>query len=141
MTLTSSSPADTDAIGYRIGEALAPGSVLALVGPLGAGKTTLVKGIARGLKIEDTITSPSFTLIAEYSGPGNLKLYHIDLYRIAALSELADIGLEELVSGEGISVIEWGERAKDILPSTRIDIRIDIGPKLKRTIFIEGLAV
>jgi tRNA threonylcarbamoyladenosine biosynthesis protein TsaE len=141
MTVTSCSPEDTDALGYRIGKALRPGSVLALIGPLGAGKTTLVKGIARGLRITDTITSPSFTLISEYRSPEDVQLYHIDLYRITSDQELTDIGLEELVNGQAISVIEWGERAAAFLPSSHIDIRIEIGPELERKIFIQGLKV
>jgi tRNA threonylcarbamoyladenosine biosynthesis protein TsaE len=141
MTLTSSSPGETEDIGFRIGRALAAGAVLALIGPLGAGKTCLVKGIARGLGITDTITSPSFTLVSEYSGPRDLTLYHIDLYRLVSEQELTDIGLEELVNGRAVCVIEWGEKAAAFLPPDAISLRIEIGPDLRRTLTFQGLTL
>ena len=141
MTLQSSSPDATEAIGYRIGKALAPGSVLALIGPLGAGKTCLVKGIARGMGIADTVTSPSFTLVSEYLGLEGRKLYHIDLYRLFSGRELADIGLEELTSGQAVCAIEWGEKAEGFLPPDTVELVIEIGPDLKRFITIKGLAL
>lgn len=141
MTLQSSSPDATEAIGFRIGKALTPGSVLALIGPLGAGKTCLVKGIARGMGIPDTVTSPSFTLVSEYSGLEGKKLYHIDLYRLVSGQELTDIGLEELFSGQAVCAIEWGEKAKDFLPPDTIKLLLEIGPNLERFITIKGLTL
>jgi len=103
---------------------LQPGAVLSVQGPLGAGKTTLVKGIARGLGIEEEITSPSFTLISAYPIPAGGILYHIDLYRIQKAQEIEDLGLEETLFGRDISIIEWGEKAVSLLPENHLRILI-----------------
>ncbi len=135
-------PDQTIRLGLEIGKQLQPGSVVALHGPLGAGKTTLVKGIARSLNIEEALTSPSFTLIAEYEGSreGNpVTLYHIDLYRISHPQEIADLGMEEILNGEGICVIEWAEKASEFLPESTIRVEIVIEDKGRRQIKIRGL--
>jgi tRNA threonylcarbamoyladenosine biosynthesis protein TsaE len=106
----------------RIGRSLRPGAVVSLEGPLGAGKTVLVQGIARALGIDEPITSPTFTLISQYRGA--LDLYHVDLYRIQAEEEIEELGLEELMAGEGVVVIEWGEKAARFLPADAIRIRL-----------------
>lgn len=85
-----------------------------LIGELGAGKTCFVQGLARGLGIEDNVSSPSFVLLREYKG--RLPLYHIDLYRLEQLSEIADLGLDDYFYGDGVSVIEWANRAPELLP-------------------------
>ncbi len=136
-------PDQTIRLGLEIGKQLRPGSVVGLYGPLGAGKTTLVKGIARSLNIEEAVTSPSFTLIAEYDGSreGNpVTLFHIDLYRISHPQEIEDLGMEEILNGEGISVIEWAEKASEFLPESTIRVEIVIGDKEKRQIKILGLS-
>ena len=100
---------------------------MALHGPLGAGKTTLVKGIALSLHIQDPVTSPSFTLIAEYEGQLEelpIVLYHVDLYRIGHPREIEDLGLEEILNGSGICVIEWAEKAAGFLPGSAIRVEI-----------------
>lgn len=135
-------PDQTVRLGLEIGKQLQPGSVVALHGPLGAGKTTLAKGIARSLNIEEALTSPSFTLIAEYEGSreGNpVTLYHIDLYRISHPQEIEDLGMEEILNGEGICVIEWAEKASEFLPESTVRVEIVIEDKGRRQIKIRGL--
>jgi tRNA threonylcarbamoyladenosine biosynthesis protein TsaE len=137
MTKTSTSTAETLEIGRQLVQQLTPGAVVALQGPLGAGKTTLVKGLARGLGIAEDVTSPTFTLISEYeSSP---PLHHVDLYRINRESELGELGLDELFYGNGITVIEWPEKAGSLLPADTINIRIGIRQNGDRIIQIEGM--
>jgi len=137
----SNSAEQTIELGAELGRRLRRGDVVALHGPLGAGKTTLVKGIARSLLIEEPVTSPSFTLIAEYEGireAAAVILYHVDLYRISHPGELEDLGIEEILNGEGICVIEWAEKAADFLPSSAIHVRIALQEGGSRTVEIEG---
>ena len=102
--------AATQALGETLGACVSPGTVLTLTGDLGSGKTTFVQGLARGLQVPSAyyVTSPSYTLINEY--PGRLRLYHIDLYRLADPVEIEDLGVLEILSGEGVAAIEWAER-------------------------------
>ena len=122
--------------GRILAGALEAGAVIALSGPLGAGKTTLVKGIAEGLGITEAVTSPSFTIIKEYH-QGRLPLYHMDLYRIGHEEELYLLGVEELLYGSGVSIIEWSEKAGELLPADRLLIKISINPDSSRTVNIE----
>lgn len=115
-----------------------PGMIIALTGSLGAGKTTFVKGIAKGLDIKDEITSPSFTIIKEYYD-GKLPLFHMDLYRIDNHEELYMIGFEELIYGNGLSIIEWSEKAEELLPSSSIHAEIIINTDSSRTVNFKGL--
>jgi tRNA threonylcarbamoyladenosine biosynthesis protein TsaE len=141
-TYESGSPERTIALGADLGRRLRSGDVVALHGPLGAGKTTLVKGIARSLAVEDPVTSPSFTLIAEYDGVRDerpIVLYHVDLYRIGHPQEVEDLGIEEILNGSGICVIEWAEKARDFLPETAIGVSITLGEGEKRTVEIGDL--
>ncbi len=112
MTVTrrfaSTSPEETRAIGESIGASLAPGSLVLLCGPLGAGKTVLAGGIARALGVEDGIISPTYTIIADY--PGRVPLAHVDLYRIEGEAQLDGLGLDDLIGGPGVTVVEWGEK-------------------------------
>jgi len=143
-TLVSRSTADTIEIGRRIGRSLRPGAVIGLEGPLGAGKTTLVKGIAQALGVREPVTSPTFTLVSEYGAvleDRPVPLYHVDLYRIGHLAELEDLGLEELLAGPGVAVIEWSEKAKAFLPEDCIRVRITLCPDGQRTLAVEGLAL
>ena len=137
MTKTTT-PEETIRVGQEIGKMLTPNTVVALRGDLGAGKTTLVKGIARGLNIEEEITSPTFVIISEY--PGRLPLYHMDLYRISGSDEFLDLGAEELFTGGGVTVIEWSERIRSLLPGDCIYITIafDSDPA-RRVISVEGI--
>jgi tRNA threonylcarbamoyladenosine biosynthesis protein TsaE len=108
-TFISHSPAETEELGERWGRAAERGLVLALSGDLGAGKTQLVKGFARGLGVTARVHSPTFTLVNEYGG-GRLKLFHLDLYRLETREQILSAGIEEYLSPEGVAVIEWAER-------------------------------
>ena len=109
MEFISHSPAETEALGEKFGRAAGRGLVLALSGDLGAGKTQLVKGLARGLGVTARVHSPTFTLVNEYSG-GRLKLFHLDLYRLETPAQILSAGIEEFLSPDGVAVIEWAER-------------------------------
>jgi tRNA threonylcarbamoyladenosine biosynthesis protein TsaE len=112
-------------LGERLAGFLEPGSVILFFAGLGAGKTTLTKGIARGLGIEETITSPTYTIVSEYRG--RLSLYHIDLYRIEDAEELENLGLWDILGGSGVSVVEWSQRlpASCVGEAVRIAIRAE----------------
>ena len=113
----------TEAAGERLGASLTPGSVVLLYGDLGAGKTAFVRGLARGIGADPAdVTSPTFTIVQEYAGPG-LTLYHVDLYRLEE-REVEDLGLEELVLGDGVVAIEWAERWRE-RPDDVIEVRIE----------------
>jgi tRNA threonylcarbamoyladenosine biosynthesis protein TsaE len=111
-TFISHSPAETESLGEKFGRAVQSGVIFALSGELGAGKTQLVKGIARGLGITARVHSPTFTLVNEYSG-GRLKLFHLDLYRLETPAQILSVGLEEFLQPDGVAVIEWAERLED----------------------------
>lgn len=127
---------DTMAVGERIGLALSAGSVITLDGELGSGKTTLTKGIARGLDIHGELSSPSYTIIDEYEG--RLPLYHMDAYRLSGSEDFIGTGGEEYLWSQGVCVIEWGERIKDILPSHTWKIRIVQAEDASRSLLLEG---
>jgi len=116
ITLVSSSPNHTVNIGRLLGRILGKGDIIALVGDLGAGKTCLAQGIARGLDVPEyyEITSPTFTLINEY--PGRLKLCHVDLYRLDGIEDLTDTGYEDMLDDDGVIIIEWAEKILNTLP-------------------------
>jgi tRNA threonylcarbamoyladenosine biosynthesis protein TsaE len=125
-TLDSSSPAATRAIGARIGGAAPPGAVIALVGPLGAGKTQLAKGIAEGLGVRSVVNSPTFILMNEHVG--RLRLFHIDAYRLDDPEEALAAGLLDERGAEGVTVVEWADRLDGWLPPDRIDIELHLDP-------------
>ena len=112
-TFISHSPADTEALGEKFGQAAQLGWVIALSGDLGAGKTQFVKGVARGLGISARVHSPTFMLVAEYGG-GKLTLFHLDLYRLETPEQILSAGIEEFLQPEGVAVIEWAERMTDL---------------------------
>jgi tRNA threonylcarbamoyladenosine biosynthesis protein TsaE len=134
---------ETVDLGRRIAQMLPPKAVVLLIGDLGAGKTTLAKGIISGLgaaRPED-VTSPTFTLIHEYASPEKRLAYHIDLYRLDHAAQIATLGLDELFDREAVVLIEWGERFPELLPSNLIRIHLDPeanDPQL-RTIRVTGL--
>ncbi|MBP7737872.1 MAG: tRNA (adenosine(37)-N6)-threonylcarbamoyltransferase complex ATPase subunit type 1 TsaE [Spirochaetes bacterium] len=134
-TVISHSMEETLALAEQLGKEAARGAVFALVGDLGAGKTIIAKGIARGIGITDEITSPTFTLMEAYEGP--LPLYHFDLYRISREEELDQLFFEEYWEDDGISVIEWADRAPGRLPEARITLRIEYLDETSRSIIIE----
>lgn len=124
--ITLNSPQETRRLGKRVGQLAEAGLVIILTGELGSGKTVFVQGLGRGLEIppDEYITSPTFTLINCY--PGRRPLYHVDLYRLDGIEDTEDIGLEELLEGDGVVAIEWGERLKEHLPPQRLEIHITI---------------
>lgn len=138
FTITSSSAEETGEIGRIIGETVPAGTFIALMGELGAGKTCLTQGIARGLGVKDSyyVTSPSFTLLNEY--PGRIYLYHFDFYRLGTVDEIDDLGYEEYVYGNGVTVMEWAERIGDRIPMRAIRITMDHRDETVRDITFEG---
>lgn len=106
-----------------MGEIAVPGTVIALYGDLGAGKTVFAKGIGKGLEVADMVTSPSFVLMNVYYG--RLALYHFDFYRLGEEEELLELGLEEFLYGEGVTLIEWAGKFPSVLPSSRVDVFIE----------------
>jgi tRNA threonylcarbamoyladenosine biosynthesis protein TsaE len=133
----SAAPEETAALGERIARRLWPGAVVALRGGLGSGKTCLTKGIARGLGIAETLTSPTYTIISEYRG--SVPLYHIDAYRLSGDDDFEQTGALELTGGNGIAVIEWSERIPRSLPGDAITVSIEITGAEERLIRITGL--
>ncbi|HVI42391.1 MAG TPA: tRNA (adenosine(37)-N6)-threonylcarbamoyltransferase complex ATPase subunit type 1 TsaE [Anaerovoracaceae bacterium] len=117
---------DTREFGIELAKKLKPGDIVALMGDLGTGKTTLTKSIAEGLGIAEMITSPTFTIVQEYSG-GRLPLYHFDVYRISDLEEMYELGYEEYFFGRGVCVIEWADQIRELIPENSIIIRIEYG--------------
>lgn len=121
MKFTTRSQEETISLGRRLGSILEPGQVVALNGDLGAGKTTFTKAIAKGLGIKENVTSPTFTLISEYQG--RLPMYHFDVYRIDKID--ADyMGFDEYLFSDGVSIIEWAEKIKELLPEDTLYIDI-----------------
>jgi tRNA threonylcarbamoyladenosine biosynthesis protein TsaE len=123
LELTSRHPRDTQRLGARLGELARAGDVYLLVGNLGAGKTCLTQGIARGLGIGDYALSPSFVIVREHYG--RLPLYHIDLYRLDDIAEIDELGLDEYIYGNGVCVIEWAEKGLALLPPEHLLVQID----------------
>ncbi|MDR2747134.1 MAG: tRNA (adenosine(37)-N6)-threonylcarbamoyltransferase complex ATPase subunit type 1 TsaE [Treponema sp.] len=133
----SGSPEDTEALGERLASGLPPGSVLALRGPLGAGKTCFAKGLARGLGVEEAVTSPTYTIVSEYEARA-LPFYHIDAYRLGGEDDFEALGGRELLYGRGICLIEWSERIEAALPPRTIRVKIEITGENSRTISVSG---
>jgi tRNA threonylcarbamoyladenosine biosynthesis protein TsaE len=122
-SLVSEGPDETHAIGRRIGSAAGPGTVLALTGELGAGKTQLAKGVAEGLGVTSVVNSPTFVLMNEHVG--RLRLHHIDAYRLADGEEASAAGLLDERLADGVTVVEWADRLEGWLPTERIEIRLE----------------
>jgi tRNA threonylcarbamoyladenosine biosynthesis protein TsaE len=123
LEIVSSTPEETERIGWLLGEALRGGETIALAGELGSGKTTLVRGIARGVGCDSAeVASPSFTLINEYNGA--VPLFHIDLYRLESERELYEIGYEEYIGGDGAVVVEWADKVPQAVPKESLWITL-----------------
>ena len=140
LDLISHSPAQTRRFGARLGLLLQPGDVVCLQGDLGTGKTRLVQGIGRGLGVTEPITSPTYTLIAEYRPPRPAPvLYHVDLYRLdTPVDEALAIGLDEYIGGHGVVVVEWADRIRDLLPDECLWIELRHLDDSKRGILIKA---
>jgi tRNA threonylcarbamoyladenosine biosynthesis protein TsaE len=124
--LRSRGPDATRALGRALGHAAAPGTVLALIGELGAGKTQLAKGVADGLGVRGVVNSPTFVLMNEHAG--RLRLYHVDAYRLGDPEEALAAGLLDDRQADGVVVIEWAERLAGLLPAERLEIRLETPP-------------
>ncbi|MDQ7820674.1 MAG: tRNA (adenosine(37)-N6)-threonylcarbamoyltransferase complex ATPase subunit type 1 TsaE [Armatimonadota bacterium] len=122
MRLVTRSAEETEAVGRRLGARLQPGDVVALSGDLGAGKTVLARGIALGAGASGYIASPTFTLVREYRGA--VPVFHVDLYRLDRPEQLDDLGLDDILAGGGIVVIEWAERARHLLPADHLWVTV-----------------
>ena len=125
VTLYTSGPEETQRVGRLIGQQARPGDVYLLSGPLGAGKTCLTQGLARGLGVEGYVRSPTFVLMTRHHG--RLTLHHIDLYRIGSPAEAWDLGLDEQLFDSGVCVIEWAERAEELLPEDALWLEFSYG--------------
>ncbi len=135
-TITQNAEA-TKQVGKNLGQNLSAGSIIALTGELGCGKTTLVQGIGEGLRIRSIIKSPSFVIINEYDGP--LPLYHFDLYRLNNAEEILSLGYEEyFYEKRGVVVIEWARKIKDFLPKEYLEINLGIVSPVRKS-FFDGL--
>jgi len=134
MPRTFDSPdlAATEAFGRRLGQLLFPGAVVALVGPLGAGKTCLTRAVAQGLGVSNPalVTSPTFVLIQEY--PARLPIYHFDAYRLSGPDEFARLGTDEYFAGDGVCLIEWADKVEPTLPAEYLRIAIEVLDEYRR---------
>ena len=135
-TFISNSSEETEAFGCRFAEKLKPGDVLALTGELGSGKTQFVKGLVAGLSAATAATSPTFTLIHEYSG-GRLPIYHFDFFRVENGESAERLGLDDYFFGDGVSVIEWADRFPDLLPETARWIAFETKSETQRAITVK----
>ena len=117
---------ETAAFGARLAEEIKPGTVIALTGDLGAGKTTLTKAIARGLGVTETLTSPTFTIVQEYES-GRMPVYHFDVYRVHDEDEMFELGFDDYLHGKGVCLIEWAELVKDLLPEGTRWLKLEYG--------------
>ena len=122
LTFKTSSAEETIELGKKIGKLLKKGDIIAMQGTLAAGKTTITKGIAQALGITETITSPTFCLISEYQG--TMPLYHMDVYRLDGTEDFINLGTDDMLYGDGVSIIEWSEKIMDELPSNTIILKI-----------------
>ena len=124
MIIETHDPEETFEVGRKIGMKAKPGQIYTLTGDLGVGKTVFTQGVAAGLGITEPVNSPTFTIIQEYED-GRLPFYHFDVYRIADLGEMEEIGYDDYFFGQGICLIEWAELIEEILPEKRIEVTIE----------------
>lgn len=127
-TIETNSPEETFALGRQIGEQAEPGEVHTLIGDLGVGKTVFTQGLAVGLGIQDAVNSPTFTIVQVYED-GRIPFYHFDVYRIGDVEEMDEVGYEDYVYGEGVSLIEWADLIEEILPEHYRRITIEKNPE------------
>lgn len=129
--------AETSAFGQQLGKLAQPGDVICLDGDLGAGKTALTQQIAKGLQVPDScyVTSPTFSILQEY--PGRIPLYHMDFYRLSDETEVEDLGFEEFFYLSGLTVIEWSKRATELIPESRLLLKITIEQDLARKVYMD----
>ena len=133
LELRAPTAEDTREVGEAISASLRARDAVVLTGDLGAGKTTFVQGVARGLGIEDQVSSPTFTLVKEYTGI--LDIAHVDVYRLDRIQDVVDLGLDELGDGEGVLLVEWGDAIEDLLPADRLRVELiteDVSSEVRR---------
>ena len=136
MTFTTTSPAETEAVGAALAKKLMPGTVLAYRGDLGAGKTAFTRGLAKGLGCTDMVTSPTYTIVNEYLS-GRLPLFHFDMYRLASADDLWDIGWDDYLDRGGVCAVEWSENVSDAMENA-VFVTIEKTGEDSRRITIEG---
>lgn len=124
QTIDSCSEEDTYEIGRELGKNARVGDIYALIGDLGVGKTAFTKGVAKGLEINEQVSSPTFTIVQQY-GEGRLPFYHFDVYRIGDIEEMDEIGYEDYFYGQGITLVEWADLIKELMPENTIWITIE----------------
>lgn len=124
MVIETRSPEETFETGRKLGEKAVPGQVFTLMGDLGVGKTVFTQGLARGLGIQEPVSSPTFTIVQVYE-EGRLPFYHFDVYRIGDVEEMDEVGYDDYIMGDGVSLIEWADLIEDILPEKRTEVRIE----------------
>jgi tRNA threonylcarbamoyladenosine biosynthesis protein TsaE len=134
--IVSSSSEETKRFGRLLGRNAESGDIVLLIGDLGAGKTTFTQGIAEGIGVNEPVRSPTFVLVLQYQG--RLLLNHIDLYRIGGLAEVLDMGLDEYLLADGISIIEWANRASDAFPQSRLEITLEHVNENERLLNLAG---
>ncbi|MBQ1832449.1 MAG: tRNA (adenosine(37)-N6)-threonylcarbamoyltransferase complex ATPase subunit type 1 TsaE [Treponema sp.] len=137
LEFKTKTPEETIALGEKIGALLKPGDIIAMTGTLAAGKTTITKGIAKALGIDECITSPTFCLISEYNGK-SMPLYHMDVYRLEGAEDFINLGVDEMLYGDGVCIIEWSEKVKSELPSKTIWMTISPEENGERKIRMEN---
>ena len=139
MTIDVPDLETTVALGKSLGPLLFPGSVVALIGPLGAGKTTFTRAVAEGLGVKNlaAVNSPTFTLIHEY--PARLPIYHFDAYRLATAEQFEGLGIQEYFGGEGVCLVEWADKFLELLPEERLEIRIERVSEIERKWVLIGI--
>ena len=136
MEFITNSPVETEAVAEKLGKQLQPGTVLAYLGDLGAGKTAFTRGLARGLGATDMVTSPTYTIVNEYLS-GRMPLFHFDMYRLASSDDLWDIGWEDYLERGGVCAVEWSENVREAMEDA-ITVRIEKLGEDSRRITIEG---
>ena len=135
FSIITDSPEATAEVGVALGKLVQPGDVLLFQGPLGTGKTCMTQGLAQGMGITTSVTSPTFILVNQYSG--TLTLYHIDLYRLETVVEAEDLGLDDYFFGDGVCVVEWPERAFSAMPPEHLLVVLEhIGEQQRRLTFV-----
>lgn len=136
MQFITNAPEETEALGEKLAKLLRPGTVLAYLGDLGAGKTAFTRGLARGLGCRETVTSPTYTIVNEYLG-GRLPLFHFDMYRLTSSDDLWDIGWEDYLDRQGVCAVEWSENVPEAMHGA-LTVRIEkLGDSVRR-ITIDG---
>lgn len=124
MVIETNNEKETYSFGYRLGEKAKAGQVFTLIGDLGAGKTVFTKGLAAGLGVKEPVSSPTFTIVQIYE-EGRLPFYHFDVYRIGDAEEMEEVGYEDYIYGDGVSLIEWANLIEEILPEHYTEVKIE----------------